>query len=375
MTTAARRWTDTVLPRVAVRQWVVTVPWSRRWLLARRSDLARGVLRIALSEIQRWTNVHGVQPRRPGGRTGSITVIQRFGSALNLNLHFHILVLDGLYAIDPRTGALRWVRARRPSTAEVERVVERVAERAEAWLARGGFSGDEPTDDDPDDAQATIQAAAVMGRSALRQGRRARRIQILGGRPHALPPRCATCDGYTVHAGVAIGARNRKGLERLCRYIARPPLAKERLEEKADGSLRLHLKRPWSDGTVAFVFSKAELVERLAALIPPPHKNQVLYHGVLAPRAAWRPLVVPRIRPRTRDERKRRDAEVLTRTPSAAKTPRWEPWRTLLERTFGADGFACPNCFRRMRLTCGRHATRHASGARRFECSKSRASG
>ena len=254
-------------------------------------------------------------------------------------------------------------------------MVERVAERAEAWLARGGFSGDEPTDDDPDDAQATIQAAAVMGRSALRQGRRARRIQILGGRPHALPPRCATCDGYTVHAGVAIGARNRKGLERLCRYIARPPLAKERLEEKADGSLRLHLKRPWSDGTVAFVFSKAELVERLAALIPPPHKNQVLYHGVLAPRAAWRPLVVPRIRPRTRDERKRRDAEVLTRTPSAAKTPRWEPWRTLLERTFGADGFACPNCFRRMRLTCGRHATRHASGARRFECSKSRASG
>jgi len=133
--------------------------------------------------------------------------------------------------------------------------------------------------------------------------------------------------------------------------------------------MRLHLKRPWSDGTVAFVFSKAELVERLAALIPPPHKNQVLYHGVLAPRAAWRPLVVPRIRPRTRDERKRRDAEVLTRTPSAAKTPRWEPWRTLLERTFGADGFACPNCFRRMRLTCGRHATRHASGARRFECS------
>ncbi len=31
-------------------------------------------------------------------------------------------------------------------------------------------------------------------------------------------------------------------------------------------------------------------------------------------------------------------------------TGEWEPWRTLLERTFGADGFACPNCFRRMRL-------------------------
>ena len=89
---------------------------------------------------------------------------------------------------------------------------------------------------------------------------------------------------------MAIGPRNRDALERLCRYIARPPLAKSRLEECGDGTLRLHLKRPWSDGTVALSFTPAELVERLAALVPPPHKNQVLYHGVLAPRSAWRSL-------------------------------------------------------------------------------------
>ncbi len=142
MAESARRWADAVLPRVAVRQWVVTVPWPRRWLLARRSDLARGVLGVAIAEIQRWTARHGVQPARPGGQTGSVTVIQRFGGALNLNLHFHILVLDGQYAADPRTGVLRWVRARPPTTEEVERLVERVADRAEAWLARRGFRGD-----------------------------------------------------------------------------------------------------------------------------------------------------------------------------------------------------------------------------------------
>jgi hypothetical protein len=43
--------------------------------------------------------------------------------------------------------------------------------------------------------------------------------------PFRLPPRCASCDGYSVHAGVVIGTRNRKGLERLCRYIARPSLS------------------------------------------------------------------------------------------------------------------------------------------------------
>ena len=265
-------------------------------------------------------------------------------------LHFHVLVLDGLYATDPRTGRLRWYRARPPTTEQVERLVERLAERAEAWLARRGFGKDEPVEEDPDDVQTRIQAAAVMGRSAVERGRRARRIQLLGGRPHQLPARCATCDGYTVHAGVAMGPRNRRGLERLCRYIARPPLARDRVEEQEDGTVRIQLKRPWSDGTVAIVLTRMELVERLAALVPPPHKNQVLYHGVLAPRAAWRNAVVPRPRRRSQAEREQRSADVLTRRPSTAAKPRWTPWRHLLHRTFGADGFACPNCFQRMVL-------------------------
>jgi hypothetical protein len=151
-------------------QWVVTVPWPRRWLLARRSDLARGVLRIALSEIEALLSSRGSHSPRRGGRTGSITMVQRFGSALNLNLHFHILVLDGQYVRDPRTGRLVWTRARTPRTEQIERLVERLAERSEAWLARQGFGPDEPLCEDPDDAQAQIQFAAVQGRSALRQG-------------------------------------------------------------------------------------------------------------------------------------------------------------------------------------------------------------
>jgi len=41
------------------------------------------------------------RPERTGvvrGRSGAVVVAQRFGSALNLNLHFHALVLDGVYA-------------------------------------------------------------------------------------------------------------------------------------------------------------------------------------------------------------------------------------------------------------------------------------
>ena len=344
MTERGARWVDEMIPRVAVRQWVITVPWPRRLLLARQPELARGVLKVALREIQRWLRK---RTRQPAGQGGSVTVAQRFGSALNLNLHFHALVLDGVYTEDSDTGAVHWHRAPAPTDEEVAALVERIADRAEAWLARRGYGPDEEqADSDPDDAQQAIQAAAVAGRSAVRRGRRARRVQVLGGRPYQLPPKCANCDGYGLHAGVVIGARDRKGLERMCRYIARPPLAKPRLEERPGGGVRIRFKRPWSDGTEAIELSRVELVERLAALVPPPRANTVLYHGVLAARSALRERVRPR--GRRRSQPRRAAAARLAKKPSA--TSRWVPWAWLLWRAFEVDSWACPRCGQRMRL-------------------------
>ena len=187
MADRAARWVDTPLPRVAARQVVVTVPWPRRWLLARKPALSRGVLAIALREVQRWLRREGTGQR--DGQTGSITVVQRFGSALNLNLHFHSLVLDGVYAEDPKTGRLR---LRRWTTEDVEGLVVRIAERAEAWLARQGLgsAGDGGDERGEDDALSLIQSASAAVRSAASGGRRARRVQVHGGRPFQLPPLC-----------------------------------------------------------------------------------------------------------------------------------------------------------------------------------------
>jgi len=346
----AQRWVDEVLPRVAVRQWVLTVPWPRRWLLARRQDLACGVLKVALEEVQRWLRRSGIYGGSPGGRGGTITVLQRFGSALNLNLHMHVLALDGLYERDEKTGRLRWRRARSPATEEVEELVVTIAERCERWLTSQGFGDDEEElQVDSDDAQGLIQSAAVAGRSAV-LGKKARRFQVLGGKPFQLPPRCATYGGYTLHAGVVIGASNRKGLLQLCRYVCRPPLAKARLEIRPGNRVRMHLKRAWSDGTGAFEFSALELVERLAALVPPPGRNQVLYHGVFAGNAAWRAEVVPGARHLTEEEVEARAERTLSRSPSLSTRPRWTPWETLLERAFDVRSRACPRCGERMQL-------------------------
>src|SRR5215813_767545 len=80
---------DEVLPRVPVRQWVLTLPYRLRYRLAWDHALCRAVLgvyvRTLLAFYARTARSHGIQ----GGRTGTVTAIQRFGSGLQLNVHFH----------------------------------------------------------------------------------------------------------------------------------------------------------------------------------------------------------------------------------------------------------------------------------------------
>jgi hypothetical protein len=128
---------------------------------------------------------------------------------------------------DARTGALSWHRCGSPSTVDVEELVERIAWVCGRWLAREGYGAqDEAEAEDEDDALGVLQAAAVAGRSALSRARRGGREQVLGGRRYTLPPRCASYEGYNLHAGVVVGAADRAGLQRLCRYVARPPLSR-----------------------------------------------------------------------------------------------------------------------------------------------------
>lgn len=106
---------------------------------------------------------------------------KRFGAALYLNLHLHVVLLDGLYVADA-TGVPRFLHARHWRQADVNAPIGRIAAPCEAWLARRGFGTDEERydDDDPDDALPLLQSAPVAGRSAVRQ-RQARRWQGLGG--------------------------------------------------------------------------------------------------------------------------------------------------------------------------------------------------
>ena len=114
------------------------------------------------------------------------------------------------------------------------------------------------------------------------------------GRSEIVRPPCAEVEGFNIHANTRIAAKQRPRLENLCRYISRPPLSDERLQQREDGNLTLRLKRTWSDGTTHLLYSPTELIEKLLHFVPRPRCHLTLYSGVLASASGWRAHIVPR---------------------------------------------------------------------------------
>jgi hypothetical protein len=133
---------------------------------------------------------------------------------------------------------------------------------------------------------------------------------------------------------VRCATHQRKRLERLCRYITRPAIANERLERDGAGNVVLELKSPWRDGTTHIVMSPLEFMRRLAALVPRPRLHLIRFHGVLAPNARLRAVVVPG---------PAQDTSVPSDEHAHGAQARMG-WARLLKRVFDIDLEHCPRC-------------------------------
>ena len=376
MADTAAHLVDRVFPEVPVRQWVVSVPFALRYRLAYDARLVSDVLRVFMRAIfssmrRRARERYGVRQ----SRCGAVTFVQRFGGALNLNVHFHALVLDGTYGADDA----RFLPLPPPADAEVARVTMRVARRIARLLERRGLtSGADPDEADPlsrdDPLLAALYSASVRGRIATGSGT-GRRVARLGDRidaediAHTLGPRCAEVAGLSVHANVAVAARDRARLERLCRYVARPPIATERLSLLPDGRVLYALRHRWRDGTTHVAFEPLDFVAKLAALVPPPRSNRVRYYGVLAAAARLRSRIVPEgpdpagALPRHAGcpgsdpvpPVLQREAPAL---PAGRRPPRSRnyTWAELMQRVWAIDVLECPTCGGRMRILAAIHS-------------------
>ena len=87
---------DRVLPFVPMRQWVLSLPRWARFLLACDPALITRTLHLALRGIFARQRLRARRLGVRGTRAGAVTFVQRFGSALNLNVHFRCVVPDGV---------------------------------------------------------------------------------------------------------------------------------------------------------------------------------------------------------------------------------------------------------------------------------------
>ena len=212
------------------------------------------------------------------GQGGAVTLIQRLGSAGNLNIHLHCLVLDGVYRCGA-DGAPAFIETDAPTDDELHALLQTVINLLMKMLTRRGVLVEEMgqthlADPDADGEEARtlrpLQAAAVTYRFAFGHRAGQKVLTLRGAMPREAParqPLCADIDGFSLHAAVRVEAHDRKRLEQLCRHITRPALADEQVQLNAAGQVELKLKTPWRDGTTSLVRSPLEFMQRLAALV------------------------------------------------------------------------------------------------------------
>ena len=168
------------------------------------------------------------------------------------------------------------------------------------------------------------------------QGRKAFMIRTIRplDRPDPGLERAAKANGFSLHTGVSCEGRQKDKRERLCRYIARPPVAIPRLSLSSIGKVVYTLKT----GTTQVAFEPVDFIARLAALVPKPRVNLTRYHDVLAPNHRWRGEVIPAKRGKAPKMSAR--AEVKTPIERHAATN----WAQRLKRVFNIDIEACGRC-------------------------------
>jgi ribosomal protein S27E len=340
MVESAAHLVDHVFSEAPVRQFVLTFPFPLRFLLAAQPKALTDVLAVIQRGISTFLIRRSGFTAASGARTGAVTLIQRFGSALNLNIHLHMLFMDGAYTF--KGGQATFHRADPPSRDNLVKLLHALSGRIVRLLERRGLLVADPEYPELDlqvgSSLDQLQAASINYRIAIgpHTGRKALTLYSVPPATEAADiPMLARLYGFSLHAATVCEAHQRSKLERLCRYITRPPIATRRLSVDRQGRVVYRYKRPFRDGSTHVVLEPLDFMARLAALVPRPRLNLTRFHGVFAPNFKHRARIVPR-RPRGR---------VDTDKPRAPLT-----WMQRLKRVFAIDIETCPECGGKLRV-------------------------
>jgi hypothetical protein len=142
MAESAAHLVDHVLPRLPIRQWVLSLPKRLRYYLQHDREALNSALRIFLNGIERYLRAHS-PGAGPDARAGAVAFIHRFGSSLNVHTHFHVCVIDGVFEHDPDHG-VRFIAVDELDAHDAEAVQAKVRRRIlRAFVRRGILDKDD----------------------------------------------------------------------------------------------------------------------------------------------------------------------------------------------------------------------------------------
>ena len=356
MSETAAHLVDHVLPHKNIRQWVLTFPVQIRLCLAVRPKVMARALDIANLVIgSHYRNKAGLTAKN--SKSGAVTLIQRFGGSLNLNIHFHQLFVDGCYELGTDGEPIDFWAAPLPTVKEIEEVLSKIIVKLTKYLERqkiiirdvddGGFQIPIPDEDTLSKLQATsVTYRFATGKS---KGKKAIVLRAATDNDHAATKGLvAKNSGFSLHAGVATKSHERDRLERVCRYIARPAVSEERLSTDDHGNVIYRFKKPWDDGTTAMKLTPMEFMERLVALVPRPRVHLTRYHGVLGPHYKYRKQIVPK--PPAPPVLSLDQVDQVIGPQQLQMKRKNIPWARLLSRVFNIDVETCIKCGGKMKM-------------------------
>src|SRR3989442_1733876 len=133
---------ECVTPGVPPRQWVVSVPIPLRYWMAASQDMTATVHTIIRTTIGQYYVNQAVKRglERQKVQPGSVTFIQRFGSAINLNVHYHVVFLEGVYLDRTDQGRTpRFLTGEPPTDTDIADVMQKISRRVIRKLRQLGY--------------------------------------------------------------------------------------------------------------------------------------------------------------------------------------------------------------------------------------------
>ncbi len=295
------------------RQWVLVLPKRLRYFVHRDKHLPgeiSGLLAQALTDFYR-RRAAAPEDAAPA----QFHVLQRFGSSVNLHLHDHAVVSDGVFSLD--NGTLRFTSAPPPTFEEVAELVELLRRRILKRMLR----------------MRVLPEATVNEMLAW---------------PHG---------GFSLDGGTFVEAQDRAGLERLLLYVLRSALSLKHLTYAPERDLvRYRPAKGRPDSPAVLQWTGAEFVGRMAALIPPARKHLVRYYGALGPRSPlrWAVSQAARQKAGTAELEAGYAVTVLGKVERAARQAvraSARAWAVCLKRIFEVSPVLCVKCGGVMVLT------------------------